>query len=156
MNNNNIATGSYLITDNYTWTPSPSDNVVPGSESLLLFLENRYITLITLNGAITASYNQAMLEVEYSYVHKNYIATYMAIDNNLQWFPRISDLFLPGLESLLEYLQLNYATITSLQNAITEVINHIQTEMGNIDFPTGPNAGKITRHHYVNHEHHMF
>ena len=161
MNNNNIATvetdiGSDLINDNYTWTPSPSDNVVPGLGSLLLFLENQYITLITLNGAITASYNQAMLEVEDSYLNKDYIATYITIDNNLQWFPRISDLFVPGLESLLEYLQLNYATTTSLQNAITDMSSHIQTEIDNIYFPTNPNAGKITRHHYINHEHNMF
>jgi len=41
LNNNNISTveiniGSDLITDNYTWTPSPSDTVAPGLESLLL------------------------------------------------------------------------------------------------------------------------
>ena len=39
LNTNNIATieiniGSDLITDNYTWVPAPSDNVVPGLESL--------------------------------------------------------------------------------------------------------------------------
>ena len=34
--------------------------------------------------------------------------------------------------------------------------NHIQTEIGNIDCPTNPNAGKIIRHHYINHEHNMF
>ena len=33
--------------------------------------------------------------------------------------------------------------------------NHIQTEIDNIDFPTNPNAGKITRHHYINHEHNI-
>ena len=158
--NNNIATveintGSDLITDNYTWTPSPSDNVVPGLESLLLFLENQYITLITLNGAITASYNQTMLEVEGSYLNKDYIATYITIDSNIQWFPRISDLLVPGLESLLEYLQLNYATITSLQNAITDMNDHIQ-QIDNIAFPTNPNAGKIIRPHYIDHEHNIF
>ena len=44
LNNNNIATveiniGSDLIIDNYTWTPSPSDTVVPGLESLYYFLK---------------------------------------------------------------------------------------------------------------------
>ena len=161
LNNNNISTveiniGSDLITDNYTWTPSPSDTVVPGLESLLLFLENQYITLITLNGAITASYNQTMLEVEDLYLNKFYIARLITIDNNLQWFPLISDLYVPGLESLLEFLQLNYATIASLQNAITDMHNHIQTEIDNIDFPTNPDAGKTTRHHYINHEHTIF
>ena len=41
LNNNNISTvevniGSDLVTDNYTWTPSPSDNVAPGLESLFI------------------------------------------------------------------------------------------------------------------------
>ena len=33
--------------------------------------------------------------------------------------------------------------------------NHIQTEIDNIEFPTNPNASKITRHHYINHEHNI-
>ena len=33
--------------------------------------------------------------------------------------------------------------------------NHIQTEIDNIGFPTNPNAGKIIRHHYNNHEHNI-
>ena len=102
LNNNRttsveINIGSDLKTDNYTWVPEPSDNVVPGLESLLTYLKNQYITLITLNGAITVPYNQTMLEVEDSYLNKDYIATYITVDNNLQWFPRISDLFVPGL-----------------------------------------------------------
>ena len=161
LNNNNIATveiniGSDLTTDNYAWVPLPSDTVVPGLESLLLFLENQYITLITMNGAITASYNQTMLEVEDTYLNKDYIAIYITIDNNLQWFPRISDLYVPGLESLLEYLQLNYASLTSLQNAITDMNNRIQTEIDNIEFPTNPSGSKINRHHYINYEHTIF
>ena len=34
--------------------------------------------------------------------------------------------------------------------------NHIQTEIDNIDFPTNPSGSKITRHHYINHEHNIF
>ena len=74
-----------------------------------------------MNGAITASYNQTMLEVGDLYLNKFYIATYITIDNELQWFPRVSDLYVPGLESILEYLELNYATVASLQNAITDM-----------------------------------
>ena len=72
------------------------------------------------------------------------------------WLPNPSDNVVPGLESILEYLELNYATIASLQNAITDMHNHIQTEIDNIDFPTNPDAGKTTRHHYINHEHNIF
>jgi hypothetical protein len=58
---------------------------------------------------------------------------------------------------VLEYLELNYATIASLQNAITDMNNHIQTEIDNIEFPTNPGgASKTTRHHYINHEHNLF
>ena len=64
-------------------------------------------------------------------------------------------MFVPGLLSILEYLELNYATITSLQNAITDMSNHIQTEIDNIVIPTSPNASKTTRHHYTNHEHNI-
>ena len=38
---------------------------------------------MTLNGAITASYNQAMLEVEDLYLNQDYIAIYITIDNDL-------------------------------------------------------------------------
>ena len=69
------------------------------------------------------------------------------------WSENPSDDVVPGLEPILEYLELKYATITSLQNAITDMNNHIQTEMDNIEFSTNPNASKITRHRYINHEH---
>ena len=44
------------------------------------------------------------------------------------WSPNPSDDVVPGPESILEYLELKYATITPLQNAITAMSNHIQTE----------------------------
>ena len=59
----------------------------------------------------------------------------------------------PELDSILRYLELKYATITSLQNAITDMSNHMQTEIDNIVIPTKPNASKTTRHHYNNYEH---
>ena len=44
------------------------------------------------------------------------------------WSPNPSDDVVPGSESILEYIELKYATIASLQNAITAMSNHIQTE----------------------------
>ena len=95
---------------------------------------------------------QTMLEVEVSYVNKEGISRYITLDNNRQWFPFISDDVVPGLLSILEYLELNYAAITSLQDAITDMSNRVQTEIDNIGFPTNPNASKIIRHHYYIHE----
>ena len=63
-----------------------------------------------------------MLDVEDSYVNKLSISRYTTdFDNNRLWFPFISDDVVPGLLSILGYLELNYATITSLQNAITDM-----------------------------------
>ena len=56
------------------------------------------------------------------------------------------------VKSILEYTELNYAAITSSQNAITDTSNQIQTEIDNIELPTNLNAGKIARHHETNHE----
>ena len=149
MNNNRIATievnpVSELLVDRYIWTPETSDNVVPGLASLLTYLESQYVTLITLNNAVFLAREQTMLEVEDSYVNKESISRYITLDNNLQWFPFISDDVVPGLLSILEYLELNYATITSLQNAIAYMSNHIQTEIDNIEIPTNPSVSEIT------------
>ena len=76
-----------------------------------------------------------------------------SIEEQYMWSTNPSDDVVPGLESILEYLELNYTTITSLQNAITDVSNHVQTEIDNIEIPTNPSVSKITRHHYVNYEH---
>ena len=161
LNTNNIATivvnpVSEILADSYIWTPEPSDNVVPGLESLLTYLDSQYITLIALNNAIFLAREQTLLDVEDSYVNKESISRYVTIDFTRQWFPFASDDVVPGLLSLLNYLELNYATIASLQNAITDMNNHIQSEIANIEFPTNPNDGKTTRHYYINHEHNLF
>ena len=107
---------------------------------------------MALNGAIFLAREQTMLEAGDSYVNKGSTSRYIALDNNRQRFPFISDDVVPGLLSMLEHLESNYATITSLQNAIADMSNHIQTEIDNIEFPTNPGGSKITRHHYINHE----
>ena len=143
------------MTDIYGHLKHQIRNVVPGLASLLTYLESQYVTLITLNNAVFLAREQTMLEAEDSYVNKESISRYITLDNNRQWFPFISDDVVPGLLSILEYLEINYATITSLQNAITDMNNHIQTEVDNIDFPTNPSGSKITRQHYINHEHNI-
>ena len=36
------------LTDNYIWIPETSDNVVPGSDSILTYTQSKYATLTTL------------------------------------------------------------------------------------------------------------
>ena len=99
-----------------------------------------------------------MLDIEVSYVNQDRIARYMLDFDNRKWFPRISDLFVPGLSSILEYFELNYATVASLQNAITDMSNHIQTEIDNLEIPTNPtnpSVSEITRYNYISYEHNI-
>ena len=78
-----------------------------------------------------------------------------SLDEQYIWSPdRVWDNVVPELDSILRYLELKHAAITSLQNAITDMSNHIQTEI-DIEFPTNPSVSKITRHHYINYEHNM-
>ena len=47
MNTVPSSTGSYI------WIPETSDNVVPGLDSLLTYLQSKYATLAALRGSIT-------------------------------------------------------------------------------------------------------
>ena len=51
---------------------------------------------------------------------------------NYVWIPETSDNVVPGLDSLLAYIQTNYTTLTALQNSITNINNTINNEIQNI------------------------
>ena len=57
---------------------------------------------------------------------------------------------MPGLDSLLTYLQSKYATINALQNVINNVntinteIANIQTEINNIEI-SNPGTGNVSK-----------
>ena len=62
------------------------------------------------------------------------------VDNYL-WIPETTDNVVPGLGSLLTYLEPKHATLTALQNAITNKnniinndISNVQTEIHNTDY----------------------
>ena len=168
MNNNRIATIDRNIFqtggDFYNWVPEgprDSDDFAPGLDSLLTYLEEKYAT-ITLAEDTNAL---AMTYIGDNYLNNDRISRYIlnpgysvdgSIEERFMWLPNPSDNVVPGLEPILKYFELNYATIASLQNAITDMTNHIQTEIDNIDFPTNPDAGKTTRHYYINHGHNIF
>ena len=57
------------------------------------------------------------------------------LNENCIWIPEVSDNVVPGLDSMITYTQSKYAALTALQNAITNIINNIQTEINNSETP---------------------
>ena len=58
------------------------------------------------------------------------------MNENYLWTPETSDNVVPGLDSLLTHTQSKYATLTSLQNSITNDNNTINTEIQNLQTET--------------------
>ena len=77
-------------------------------------------------------------------LNNNEIATVIlnptpSINENYLWTTEVSDNVVPGLDSVITYIQSKYATLTALQNAITNIHNNIQTEINNLI----PNQGNL-------------
>ena len=73
-----------------------------------------------------------------NYLNTNNIATVIlntipSINGNYLWIPETSDNVVPGLGSLITNIQSEQATLTALQDAITNVSNTIQTEIHNLE-----------------------
>ena len=67
INNNNIA--SIIVnpntgTDNYSWVPETSDNVVPGLDSLLTYFQSKYATLTSLQNSVNNMTNTINTEIQ--------------------------------------------------------------------------------------------
>ena len=62
LNDNNIATvilnPTPPLNENYLWTPGVSDNVVPGLDSMLTYIQSKYATLTALQNTITNINNE--------------------------------------------------------------------------------------------------
>ena len=78
------------------------------------------------------------------------------------WVPETSDNVVPGLESILTYIQSKYATIHALQNAIANInstinngITNIQSEIDNLGANTPQTVNKTLSFH-TNHTDFMF
>ena len=56
-----------------------------------------------------------------------------SLNENYVWIPETSDNAVPGLDSLITYIQSKYASLTALQNSITNINNTIQTEINNLE-----------------------
>ena len=77
-----------------------------------------------------------------------------SLTENYLWIPETTDNVVPGLDSLLTYLQSKYATLTALQNSITNInnimnkeISNIQTEINNIEITNPQNVSKNLSYH---------
>ena len=51
------------INENYLWIPETSDNVVPGSDSLITYTQSKYATLTALQHNITNMNNTVQTEI---------------------------------------------------------------------------------------------
>ena len=47
-----------------------------------------------------------------------------SLNEDYSWIPETSDNVVPGLDSMVTYIQPKYVTLTALQNAITHVNNN--------------------------------
>ena len=77
-------------------------------------------------------------------LNSNKIATVMVnptppLNESYLWIPETSDNVVPGLDTMITYIQPKYATLTALQNAITNINNNIQTEINNLEIPNQGN-----------------
>ena len=128
-------------------------------------IENVSLTQQTdITNNITETNNQTIIYVDHNYLNNNNkITTIMlnptpSLTYNYLWIPETSDNVVPGLDSLLTYPQSKYATLTSLQNSITNINNTInddiqtlQTEINNIEINPGTgNVSKQSHYHTSN------
>ena len=93
------------------------------------------------------------------YLNNDKIATVIldtvpSLTDSYIWIPETTDNVVPGLGSLLTYIQSKYATLTALQNSITNIINiinngisNIQNEINNIEIANPHNVSKNLSYH---------
>ena len=117
---------------------------------------------------ITETNKQTITYDDISYLNNNKIATTIvntvpSSTEKYLWIPEsITDNVVPGLDNLLTYPQSKYATLTALQNSITNInttINNetqnIQTEINNIEMTNPQNVSKES-HYHTSHTDFMF
>ena len=99
-------------------------------------IENISLTQQTdITNNITETNNQTITYVDNNYLNNNKTATVFvnptpSLIENYLWIPEgITDNVVPGLDSILTYVQSRYATLTALQNSITNITNTLNTEI---------------------------
>ena len=114
-------------------------------------------TYITNN--ITETNTGTINYVDNDYLNSDKIATVIvnptpSLIEDYLWIPETAVNVVPGLDSLLTYLQSKYATLTALRNSTTNINNilnsetfNIQTEINNIEITNPQNASKNLSYH---------
>ena len=124
--------------------------------------ENISLTRQTdITNNITETNNQIITYVDNNYLNNGKIATIIlnptpSLTENYLWIPEgISDNVVPGLDSILTFTQSKYATLTALQNSITNMnntinndIQNLQTEINNIEISNPPTQNVSKENHY--------
>ena len=132
-------------------------------------IENISLTQQTdITNNITETNHQTITYVDNNYLNNDKIATTVVntipgINENYLWIPETSDNVVPGLDSLLTYIQSKYATLTALQNSLTNINNTINTEMQNLqmeinNIENNPGTGNVSKepHYHTSHTDFMY
>ena len=101
-------------------------------------ISNSQQTDITNN--IIETNTQTINYTDGNYLNNNKIATVILnptppLNEDYLWILETSDNLVPGLDSMVTYIQPKYATSAALQNAITNIQNHIRTEINDLETP---------------------
>ena len=124
-------------------------------------VENISLTQQTdITNDITENITQTITYLNDNNNNKNNIATIIvnptpSLTEHYLWIPEgITDNVVPGLGSLLTYIQSKYATLRALQNSITNInttinngIQNLRTEINNIEITNPQNVSKESHYH---------
>ena len=136
----------------------------------LLFKHIEHISLsqqADITNNITETNTQTITYVDNDYLNNDKTATVIvnptpSLTENYIWIPETSDNVVPGLDSLLTYIQTKYTTLTALQYSVTNInntinneIQNIQTEINNLEISSSQNVSKEIYYH-TNHTDFMF
>ena len=132
-------------------------------------IENILLTQQTdITNNIAETNNQTITYVGDNYWNNDKIATTIvntvsSLTDNYFGIPETSDNVVPGLDSLLTYAQSKYATLTALQNSITNInntvntgIHDLQIEINNIEITPGTGDVSKESHYHTSHTDFMY
>ena len=113
-----------------------------------------------ISNNIIETNTQTINYIDNNYLNTNRIARIIvnptpSLTENYLWIPETTDNVVPGLDSLLTYIQSKCATLTALQNSITNIndtingeIQNLQSEKNNIEI-TNPQTVRLNSHYHT-------
>ena len=131
-------------------------------------IENISLTQQTdITNNITETNNQTTTYADGNYLNDDKMATIniapTSLTDNYIWIPETPGNVVPGLGSLLTYIQSKSATLTALQNSISNVNNTINNEIQTLKTETNnvennPGTGNVSKepHYHTSHTDFMY